>query len=591
VLLWLAAIFAVSAALRILLASEIRGPFIFLDELAYARMAQSLAQNGHLALFDKAGVSYAPLYAVVLTPIYALHASAPAAYHWIKVVNAVLMSLSVFPIYGIARYVLPRRLALLAAALLALAPLMYYTTLAMSENLAYPLFLAAVWALLATVRTPSARADAVFLVALAAACLARIQFVALFPAALTAVVLASLLAPRTESAGRIGSATRSLRRHWLVLGCIAVVLVAPVAWALTGAGAHQAIGRYANVLHAGVPSPWRILESAAQHLSELDYAVGVIPFVGTLVAAYAFWRHSSGAGARAFASVGVAVTIWLILLVSYDDVVFPPGSELPRIHERYLFYVVPLFLIALLAAARLPAAKAPAAVYGAAAVAATLLPAAIPFGKVVNNTIVADTFGLQIFARSGPGPIFAVHHATRTAVLVAALLGIVAVVVRRRLPALVIAVLVVFLLFSAVVRSRIGPAANGAPRITLPAHHDWVDRVVRPTGDVVLVAGPGTRRLAVLETAFYNLSIKRLYYLCKPAAEADFGEDKLSVDSEGNLREAAGPVRAPYAVVPARFPIRGRVLARNRRGSQLLVAPRDGRLQVPAARSGDLGCR
>jgi hypothetical protein len=590
VLLWLAAIFAASAALRVLLASEVHGPFIFLDELAYARMAQSLAQSGHLALFDKPGVSYAPLYSVVLAPIYALHASAPAAYHWIKVVNGVLMSLAVFPIYGIARYVLARRLALLAAALLALAPLMYYTTLAMSESLAYPLFLAAVWAMLATVRAPSPRRDAVFLLCLTAACLARIQFVALFPAAFTSLVLASLLPPRTEGAGRIRSATRSLRHHWLLLGCVGVVLVATVAWALAGGGAHQAVGRYANVLHAGVPSPRRILESAAQHLSELDFAVGVIPFVGTLVAAYALWRHGASADARAFASVGVSVTTWLILLVAYDDVVFPPGSELARIHERYLFYLVPLFLIALLAAARLPAAKAPAAVYAAAAVVAAVLPTAIPFGKVINNTIVADTFGLQILARSGPSSIFAVHHATRTAVLVAALLGFVAVVVRRRLPALVIAVIVVFLLFSTVVRSRIVPGANGAPRTTLPAHRDWVDRA-KPRGDVIIVAAPGARRLAYLETAFYNLSIKRLYYLCARIAEADFGEDQVSVDTAGTVRDATGPVRASYAVVPAGFPVRGSVLARNRRGSLLLVAPQDRRLTVPVDRRHDLSCR
>ena len=125
VALWLIAIAGLSIALRIVLLSEVHGPWVFMDELGYQKLAQSLGQNGHLALFDKTGLSLSPLYSVVLAPIYALGASAPAAYAWIKIVNAVLMSLSVVPIYKIARFVLPRRSSLVAAALSALAQLMY----------------------------------------------------------------------------------------------------------------------------------------------------------------------------------------------------------------------------------------------------------------------------------------------------------------------------------------------------------------------------------------------------------------------------------------------------------------------------------
>jgi len=144
VALWLIAIAGLSVALRIALLSEVHGPWVFMDELGYQKLAQNLGQNGHLALFEKTGLSLSPLYSVVLAPIYALGASAPTAYVWIKIVNAVLMSLSIFPVYMIARFVLPRRSSLVAAALSAVAPLMYYSALAMSENLAYPLFLTSV---------------------------------------------------------------------------------------------------------------------------------------------------------------------------------------------------------------------------------------------------------------------------------------------------------------------------------------------------------------------------------------------------------------------------------------------------------------
>src|SRR4051812_10408246 len=118
---------AVSAALRVILGREVHGPFVFMDELGYARMAQSFAHSGHLALFGKGGLAYSPLYPVVLSPIYALTSSAQSAYESAKVVNAVLMSLAAFPVYGIARSVLDRPRALGVAALSLAAPLMFYT--------------------------------------------------------------------------------------------------------------------------------------------------------------------------------------------------------------------------------------------------------------------------------------------------------------------------------------------------------------------------------------------------------------------------------------------------------------------------------
>ena len=115
--LWLAGIALVSALIRIVLVSQVHGPWIFMDELGYQRLAQSIGQTGHLALFGKSGLSYSPLYPLVLSPIYALGASAPTAIRAIKIVNAVLISLAVFPSYKIARFVLPRRPSLLVAGL------------------------------------------------------------------------------------------------------------------------------------------------------------------------------------------------------------------------------------------------------------------------------------------------------------------------------------------------------------------------------------------------------------------------------------------------------------------------------------------
>jgi hypothetical protein len=569
-----------SVAFRVALLSEVHGPFIFLDELAYSRIAQSVA-HGHLALFDVHGVTFAPLYSAVLAPIYALGASGAAAYGWIKLVNAVLMSLSVFPIYAIARFVLAKRDALLAAVLLAVAPLMYYTALGMSENLAYPLFLLSTWTLLASLRSPGPRTDALLLLSIGCACLARIQFVVLVPVAFTAFVLDSVPRAKALRVPVLGVVWRSFRRRWLFVDGIAIVAAGSLSWAATRGGAQAVIGRYADVPHAGLPNPWHVLVLAVQHLAELDLAAGVIPFVGALVATYALCRFGAGPGGVAFGSVAVALTVWLLIETAYDVATFNPTENLPTLYERYAFYLIPLFVIALIAAARLPSSSAPLRVYAVAVVVAATLPATIPYARFVNNTIVEHAFGLEPFARQGAGPIAAIPHATRAAVLTAAALGLIALAARNRLPALAVALLIVSLFGTALARNRIVGAASGSTGATLPAHRDWVDRA-KPAGDVILIAGQdvrrgqGVSRLAVLETAYYNLTIKRLYYVCEPAAEPDFGEDKLSVGAKGAVRDAAGQLTAQYAVVSTRFRIRGKILARNGRGSQLLVAPEDG---------------
>ena len=150
---WLVGFAAISTIIRAILVLRVHAPSVFSRvEIGYEKLAQSIGRDGKVALFDREGLSFSPLYPLVLSPIYALGASAPTAYALIKVVNAFLLSLSVFPVYGIARFVLPRRTSLLVAGLSLVAPLMVYSSLTISENLAYPLCLIAVWATLRALR-------------------------------------------------------------------------------------------------------------------------------------------------------------------------------------------------------------------------------------------------------------------------------------------------------------------------------------------------------------------------------------------------------------------------------------------------------
>jgi hypothetical protein len=592
----LSALAVASIALRIVFALQVKGPFFFMDELGYERMAASIARHGDIALFGKSGLAYSPLYSVLLAPVYALTSSVQTAYDWVRIVNAVLMSLSAFPVYAIARFVLSRRRALGVAALSLVAPLMFYSELELSESLAYPLFLVAIWTMLRTVRTPSVRNDLLFLAAVVLASAARLQQIALVPAALTAILLVALLGG--ESSGqRLRSVRLAIARHRLLFGSVTTALVAVVLRTMTNGGSLPLAGRYSEVGHARA-NPLHVLEIAAQHAAELDFALGIIPFAGALLAAYALVRFGFPRRQLIFAAVAVSTTVWLLLEVGFDAAAFDNPhliSALPRIHERYLIYLVPLFLVALVAALRAPRTRIGSRAHLLVAAAAVALPAAIPFASVVNYTIPVESFGLQIFGTNRRGTIAPIPHAAAFALGVGVVfaLAYLYALLRPRPSFAIIMTVVAFLILSSLVRLRIIGAAQTS-YAAVPTHVAWVDRAAQ--GDsVVLIGGRTTHRralrdrAALLDTAFRNLDVSRVYFACKPIFGVGFGEKQIAAGPGGVLRDADGVVHAAYAVVPSYFGVQGRILAREQNERLVLVAPAGGVLTVAAAPRGLCG--
>jgi hypothetical protein len=462
----------------------------------------------------------------------------------------------------------------------------------MSESLAYPVCLVAIWAMLRAVRRPSVANDAILIAAIVLASAARLQFVALFPAALTAILLVALLR-RDEPEGRKRAVLTAVSQHRLLFGVVAVALVAfLVRWGMNGGNLPLA-GRYAAVgtSHA---SPLRVFELFVQHLGELDFAVGVIPFAAAILGGYALVRFSFPRKALVFASVAAATTFWVLLEVAYDAAAFDATSahpqgvsgpfDVPRIHERYLIYLVPLFLVALVVALPLLRGRFPERRHLAIAAVAAALPATIPFGTVINDTIAFESMALQPFAKVVSGKLIPVPHATLVIVVLSVLLafGYFRAAVRP-LPSLAISMTVVALLGLSALeleRQTISVARAG---LGLPAHKDWVDRAVNSRSGVILVGGDRVDSSALEETAYWNPSVTRVYYTCGIAFGTDFGEQRLTLDGRsGTLSGPSGTIRARYAVVPAGFGVPGRILARDRLGRLVLIAPAGGMLRIPA---------
>jgi hypothetical protein len=470
---------------------------------------------------------------------------------------------------------------------------MFYTDLELSENLAYPLVLVAIWAMLHAVRHPRPRNDALLLAAVLLACAARLQSVALFPAALSAILLVAVVGPESREGGRLPAVRRKVATHGLLFGTTITALVAALVRTLTNGGALPLAGRYSNVGSAHA-SPIRVLEIAGQHLAELDFAVGIVPFAGTLLAAYALVRMGFPRRALIFGSVALAVTVWLLLEVAFDAAAFDTGTGqgIPRIHERYLIYVVPLFLVAMVAGLRASRPRVGARVHIVIAVVAALLPAAIPFSRVVNYSIVADSFGLQIFGTGVAGRIAPISHPVFVALVVSAVLGVAYLyaLARPRPSFAVVVTVIAFLIMSTLVRDRIIGASEEMSVVDPLAHVAWVDRSVAGSGTVVLVGGEGARRSALLDTAFNNFSISRVYDTCKSVFGSGFGERRLAVDAAGHLSDGTSAVKAPFAVLPAAFGADGRVLARDRKGGLVLIAPARGVLTIPAGNRATVRC-
>jgi hypothetical protein len=571
---------AVALAVRVWFAHGYEGPWVFDDELGYQKLAQSLGTTGHLALFGKGGLSYSPLYPLILAPLYRLHLSGLGAYEWSKIVNCVLMALASVPTYKIARYALPPRRALLATGLSLLAPLMLYTALEMSENAAYPIALCAFWAILVAIRSPSWAHDVLVIGCCALASLARIQLVVLLPAAFLAILLeAAITSHGWRAAGR-----RAFRGHpLLAVATVGGALLAIAAY--VGTSVLSLAGQYAEQRSFPQPSLWSLAKLVAQHLAGIDLAVGVIPFAGTLVAAYLWTRARERSRVTAFASMALSVTTVLVVLVAftaYGQSHAAGSTDLPRIHERYLIFVLPLFIIAMLAptgSARSPRLLRIGLV---AALIAGLLPLVIPFGTMINNTVAADTFGLSPFVKaSGTGGIEPSPHVTLIVVVYALCLAVVYALARPNTTIIAGVVAAVFVGISVSEVALLEDAARGS-RHGMPSSRNWVD-AAGPRGDVVVLENPRRNRLrdlAVAQTAFFNLSVSRLYYACSPLLLSSFGELHSSLDSHGRWLEGGEPIRARYVVVPSRSGILGRVVAVDRPGHLALVEPQGGFLRI-----------
>ena len=555
--------------------------FIWLtDEVLWAKAARSFAEwDGLLSPTVRGEVSGPPngLYPHIISPLYAL-LDAPAAYTATHVVNALLFSLALIPVYLLVRRLgLGVGWALAGGVMSVLLPWSVATLVVMTEPLTYPLFLWALYAMVVAVAEPRPRHDVLALVAIGVTAYARTQFVSL-----AAVLVLGIVARELALRDPWRSRRVRLRAHAPLL---AVLVIAPIAYLLLRAAGVDLVGTYGGLFESAW-FPGGVWNASMLHVAYLVGGSAVLPFVLWLA-----WLARIAGTERptpyelSFAIVGALAFGLTVYQAGFFAQTLVGG--LPQ--ERYVFYVVPVMLVGMLLLVADRQRPSPRLTIFAGA----LIAAAAVAAGGWEGSISGGPFGAVASAARGMNPVVSQHlsdwlgrshvEAMVIAAAVVALLAIPALALRRRFawagPALVGVVAVALFAQSVWLLDETRDGMNRFyPGVLFREGEipkNWVDEAVGENGDVGFFAG----ELPVNEdgvhwayTEFFNHAVDQPAITVGDRPNPNmFAVRKARVDAGGRL---VGPSAFPkYVVAPTVDPtlgLRGRVVTRAPWGAAVI---------------------
>ncbi len=551
---WLAGLVVFSSVFRYGLSRRVVAPWIMVDELIYSELAKSFASTGHFLVRDVHHGAYPVVYPLLIAPAWRVFGSAADAYAAAKTIGSVAMSLTAIPVYLLARRVLRPAWALCAAGLAVAVPSMMYTGTLMTETVFYPVFACVVLALVLALERPTLRRQSILLGLCLLAFLTRPQAIVLIPAVACAPLALAWLDRRRLL--RVAAEFRVL--YGVLAGAVVGVLVVQLA---RGRSPYDVLGSY-NVTGHQHYSAGQVLKWVLYHVAELDLYLGIVPFAA-FVLLVALGR-SLDRPLRIFLAAAVPLVALLLLEVAAFASVLSP-----RVEERNLFYVAPLFLIALLAWIERGMPRPARAAAGAAVVAAAL-PGALPYHSLIGIPAEADTLALM--------PLWWLQETVvgvdTIPVLVVVAAAVIASLFFAVSPRYALALPLVVLAWFAFTTERVERFHHGFPKASIGAlfqgitadKRDWVDAAVGRNADVAFVfsgAHPTEQPLPLWENEFFNRSIGPVYDL-RQRSMGDLPETPVHQRADGILLLPDGrPVRSRYVLSDTSVPLAGAVIGRD----------------------------
>jgi len=567
-------------ALYALLSLAVHGPRVHPDEERYLIAAASLVRGEGLHLRGQS-YGFGPLLPLVLAVILRAAGSVDAAYDWFKAANAFFFALTALPVYLLARRLVSSWWAVLAAALAVAIPSSISVATVMTESLSY---LTTVWALFAiavALERPTVLRQLAVLAAIAAAVLTRTQFGILYVTWILALLALWLVAPWARPRGRA-----DLLRYWPT--ALPPILVALVFGArlVSGDSAASTFGAYWEL--------WRgydllaVAKWFAYTLGDFAVYLAIVPVAVAPIVLWELARAGREGSRRAasFVALFIAANVSGLLVVAAFTST-PWGYD--RLHDRYGFYLLPLWLVALVVwlAFGLPRPRVAATI---GAVAAATLALVLPFGQLANEAgidTVPGALWLRIEAElAGPGP------ASGRLALVMFVVGLLAAALflPRRIARVVLpaAVAVTFAATSYLAWERI----IGAPEDRVFAgglDRAWIDDRVPPDASVTKLyldtaCGSALERHALFLTEFFNSTVDRAAYIGDSVPDG-IPLPRVDVAPSGTLELASGePLRAEYVYTQPGIDLQGHRIAEGT-AARLVLWRVDGPVRVVGASS------
>ena len=535
-----------------------RGPSVFADELIYMDATRSLA-GGHAPQERDRPYGRGLLFPAVAAPVFAAMPNQIDAYRALRAFNAFLFALTAIPVFFLARRLLGWGWSVAVAALAVAIPSALYSGLVLTESAAYLAGSAALLALLAAVEHPSAKRQLVVLGACALAALARPQLAALVLAFPLGLGVRWLLLPRNARPG-----LDALRRLWPTAAAVAA---AALLWVAALASGHVTLKDYRDVWTSY--GPGSVVKWSWYTLGELVLYLAVIPAVVAPAALLEHRRRGRNGSVLDASFVGVfaavnAVTV--LLVAAFSSATF--GGE--RLHDRYLFYVVPLWLVLFAVWLDRGGRTSMRSLAVGAALCVVLVASLPPHLLVHDTTIQFDAVGTAMWSRireldpARPGVL-------RVLLVVAVLVALGVVVAARRLRpsarfVLLVPLVVVFAVNAALVwDARVHDADLKVFANDRPGTWSWVDAVV-PAGhrvaDVFVDSGRclPVNTSAFRWTEFFNERIGPVYRLGVPATEVTDGTNARIAGGTVDTLDGK-PLHPEYVVGPPGLSFAGRELA------------------------------